>query len=396
LDLPEAERKALAVALALHDKGRAALKTEDYSKALVFLLEADTLYSQCQSNLLDMVDNYGLLNLDIAWCYLSLQSISELPQAETRLQKCEKVLRKSYGEDMERVVALKGTTGWEAALFVRLHLLQGVAAYHLGQIEKSTFLLNRAETELNRLRVSDEKLAELINMGYKEEESRMALRATYGDTTSAVDWIIRKREEKAEIKQQEKENRERRKLQKQLGNCDNGQPVNARTFMQLKGMGFSPTLSITALRRSNNDVNTAIQLLGDDAFVQEARANIVLPTAADQGPSTSTAASALSEAIASTLAAVQQANPEAQAEIARTASQLFQNPELLQQVADQLLTNDLLDEFSGMNETDREKSQKAYESLTKDTCSESEYIDLNLSAETDYMEKYKDLLAALR
>lgn len=108
---------------------------------------------------------YGLLNLDIAWCYLSLQSIAELPEAEARLKKCEKVLKKSYGEDLERVVALKGSTGWEAALFVRLHLLQAIAAYHLGQIEKSKFLIDRAEGELNRLRVSDDKLAELINMG---------------------------------------------------------------------------------------------------------------------------------------------------------------------------------------------------------------------------------------
>jgi len=108
---------------------------------------------------------YGLLNLDIAWCYLSLQSIAELPEAEARLQKCERSLRRSYGEDMERVVALKGSTGWEAALFVRLHLLQAIAAYHLGQIEKSRFLMTRVETELGRLKVSDDKLAELINMG---------------------------------------------------------------------------------------------------------------------------------------------------------------------------------------------------------------------------------------
>lgn len=105
------------------------------------------------------------MNLDIAWCYLSLQSIAELPEAESRLQKSERALRKAYGEDMERVVALKGSTGWEAALFVRLHLLQAIASYHLGQIEKSRFLMTRAEEELNRLRVSDEKLAELIDMG---------------------------------------------------------------------------------------------------------------------------------------------------------------------------------------------------------------------------------------
>lgn len=74
-------------------------------------------------------------------------------------------MTKSYGEDLERVVALKGSTGWEAALFVRLHLLQAIAAYHMGQVEKSRFLVGKVERELSRLRVSDDKLAALINMG---------------------------------------------------------------------------------------------------------------------------------------------------------------------------------------------------------------------------------------
>ena len=96
LNLPLSEKKALTVALALHEKGRAFLKSQHFSKSLVFLLESDTVYkydylyayillfylmrilicclcSQCHSSLLDMVDNYGLLNLDIAWCYLSLR-----------------------------------------------------------------------------------------------------------------------------------------------------------------------------------------------------------------------------------------------------------------------------------------------------------------------------------
>ena len=68
-------------------------------------------FSQCQSSLLERVDNYGILNLDIAWCYLALQSIAELPAVEARLQQCERSLKRSYGENMERVVALKGSTG---------------------------------------------------------------------------------------------------------------------------------------------------------------------------------------------------------------------------------------------------------------------------------------------
>jgi hypothetical protein len=114
-----------------------------------------------------MVDNYGLLNLDVGWCYLNLQSIAELPQVETRLNRCERALKRSYGEDMERVIALKGSSGWEAALYVRLHLLQGITSYHLGQIEKSRFYLNQAEAELGRLKISDESLVALINMGKK-------------------------------------------------------------------------------------------------------------------------------------------------------------------------------------------------------------------------------------
>jgi len=44
LDLPQAEKNALAVALALHEKGRAALKAKLFSRALVFLLESDKVY----------------------------------------------------------------------------------------------------------------------------------------------------------------------------------------------------------------------------------------------------------------------------------------------------------------------------------------------------------------
>lgn len=41
MKLPLAERKALVIAMALHEKGRSALKKEDYSLALVNFLEAD-------------------------------------------------------------------------------------------------------------------------------------------------------------------------------------------------------------------------------------------------------------------------------------------------------------------------------------------------------------------
>lgn len=44
LNIPPQERKALVTAMALHEKGRAALKKEDYALALVMFLEADKNY----------------------------------------------------------------------------------------------------------------------------------------------------------------------------------------------------------------------------------------------------------------------------------------------------------------------------------------------------------------
>merc|ERR1719431_62332 len=63
LDLPPEERRALIIAMSLHEKGRAALKKKDYPLALVLLLEADKEFSACSSDLLGMVDNFAILSL---------------------------------------------------------------------------------------------------------------------------------------------------------------------------------------------------------------------------------------------------------------------------------------------------------------------------------------------
>lgn len=41
-------------------------------------------------------------------------------------------LEASYGEDLERLRTLHPASSPEAALFVRLELLEGIAAFHLG------------------------------------------------------------------------------------------------------------------------------------------------------------------------------------------------------------------------------------------------------------------------
>lgn len=73
IHLPPEEKRALMMALAMLEKGRASLKRDDFNEALIFLVEADSQYNTCNSKMVESVDNYALLNLDIVWCYLMLK-----------------------------------------------------------------------------------------------------------------------------------------------------------------------------------------------------------------------------------------------------------------------------------------------------------------------------------
>jgi len=264
LDLPPEEKRSLIIAMSLHEKGRAALKKKQYSAALVMLLEADQEFSQCRSDLLGMVDNFAILSLDIAWCYMALQTMSELPNAEARLAMCEKKFKSSYGDNMERVTALKGSKGSEQALMLRLHLLQGVVAFHLGRDREAKLLLEKVNIEMQLLAVDEVDLMEIASMGYSIAEARVGLRATLGDRKLAVDHIIKRREEKEDIRRKEKEEKERGKLRDRLGRCADGNWINIGYYNTLKNMGFTEKVAAAALRQANNSLGTAVQMLQEE------------------------------------------------------------------------------------------------------------------------------------
>jgi len=264
LDLPAEEKRSLIIAMSLHEKGKAALKKKQYSIALVLLLEAELEFSQCRSDLLDMVDNFAILSLDIAWCYLLLQTLSELPNAEMRLAKCEKKFRCSYGNNLERVAALKGSKGNEQTLMLRLHLLQGIVAFHLGRDKEAKLLLEKVSLEMQMLAVDEEDLMEIVSMGYLISEARVGLRASMGDKKMAVEHILRRREEKADILKKEKEERDREKLREKLGRCADGNWINIGYFNTLTNMGFTEKVAAEALKQANNSLNMAVQLLQEE------------------------------------------------------------------------------------------------------------------------------------
>jgi len=264
LDLPPEEKKSIIIAMSLHEKGRAALKKKQYPAALVLLLEAEQEFSQCRSDLLGMVDNFAILSLDIAWCYLALQTVSELPDAESRLAMCEEKFKSSYGDNMERVAALKGSKGSEQALITRLHLLQGIVAFHLGRDREAKLLLEKVTLEMQLLAVDEMDLMEIASMGYTISEARVGLRATLGDRKLAIDHIIKRREEKENILRKEKEERDRGKLRDRLGRCADGSWINVGYYNTLRNMGFTEKVAAAALRQASNSLNTAVQLLQEE------------------------------------------------------------------------------------------------------------------------------------
>lgn len=56
-------------------------------------------------------------------------------------------------------------SGNEAALFMRLHLLQAIVLYHQNMRAEALRLLKQAESELEALKVDENKLMSLVELG---------------------------------------------------------------------------------------------------------------------------------------------------------------------------------------------------------------------------------------
>lgn len=89
----------------------------------------------------------------------------QLPDAEKRLRICEVNFKKSYGDNLDRVMVLKGCAGNEKALIMRLHLLQAIVLYHQNRRSEAQNTLVLAESEMIQLKISDESVTMLVDMG---------------------------------------------------------------------------------------------------------------------------------------------------------------------------------------------------------------------------------------
>ncbi|CAH1183807.1 unnamed protein product [Ceutorhynchus assimilis] len=389
IQIPPAEKTALIVAITLHEKGRSALKRQDFPTALIYFLEADQQFKNCNSSLLKFVDNYALLDLDVAWCYLCLQSFTQLPEAEARLRRCEQTFRQTYGTNMERLIALKGSSGSEACLLARLHLLQAVVLYHQNKRAESLSLLKSVQIELAHLKVDENCVAALEELGYTTAEARLGLRATKGDVNRAANYINENRQKRYEARKKALAQKILEKVRKKLGKCADGQQYVDPNFLNiLVNMGYNKEIARIALKMSNNVISDSIQ------YIQEN------PT---PGPSHSRSLefrSLIEDLIPQLVEAgfdprmAKIALQKHQGDIVRSAEELLANNGVVLGDLSQFDVHvESVEEIRKKRKEEKEKKEKAFERLKDDIpMVDDDHLDINLVQEEMFLNEYLSLL----
>eukprot|EP01102_Stenamoeba_stenopodia_P007009 TRINITY_DN1956_c0_g1_i1.p1 TRINITY_DN1956_c0_g1~~TRINITY_DN1956_c0_g1_i1.p1 ORF type:complete len:433 (-),score=121.98 TRINITY_DN1956_c0_g1_i1:709-1905(-) len=246
--IPPQDKRALILGMTLQEKARALSKDPTKTKlALELLVQADKEgFSKVAPQFLEVVDNYGLLCLDIAWAYFKLKDPGFLNDAVQRLSTARRCLEKAYGKDLERLVAIKGPDCTERVLYLRLEVLEGVLAYHYGNLPLAERHFEEAERQLNLYKVTYDDLLPLFAMGFGEKESRRAMRACGKDVTRASMYIFQKREEEQQKAEREEEQRREKREQRKYGKTANGSLVNLKLMK-----GFHCFFSFVALTMSS-------------------------------------------------------------------------------------------------------------------------------------------------
>eukprot|EP00984_Skeletonema_dohrnii_P021618 scaffold10851_cov155-Skeletonema_dohrnii-CCMP3373.AAC.8 len=293
--MSQSDSISLLTALGLHRIGRSKMekcresnddegdKRNFLASALVFLLEADAEWQG--SSTLDIwktkVDNYGLLQLDIAWNYLLLGSLENLTDATRRLEIAETVLRKQVHSNFVTLALVNAESNNPipplCTIFVRLFLLQGVANKMRNCNDTAAERLTWARLLCQQLRAScPPDRVEILCGAYCVEPSTAisALRMFNGDPDAAGNFIASSHEDKIR-------SAKRRKRQHKLGKCANNSDfVNldlVQTLSDLLGFGginndtddgrddqtTSNLICSGVLRLTNNDIEKSLALYNE-------------------------------------------------------------------------------------------------------------------------------------
>ncbi|TYH57815.1 hypothetical protein ES332_D08G114900v1 [Gossypium tomentosum] len=167
----ETDQRAVMMGLMLHENAKNLLTRQLYKDALEVLTMGEEAFSLCDPKVLEFIDNVPILQIDMVW----------LSVAGIRLEKAREGLERCHGKDFSRVRLLQAGCQPELALHMRLELLEGVVAYHNGQLDKSKKALTSAQAKFSQLQVPDEALSHVMSMGLRNVMQGGALRLNNQD-----------------------------------------------------------------------------------------------------------------------------------------------------------------------------------------------------------------------
>ncbi|KAM4133292.1 hypothetical protein ACJW30_01G317400 [Castanea mollissima] len=257
----ETDQRAVMMGLMLHANAKQLIRRENYKDALEVLNMGEEAFSLCNSKVIELIDNVPILQIDMVWCYFMLRDIRWLSVAGARLEKAREGIERAHGKDSSRVTLLQAGRHPELAIHLRLELLEGVVAYHSGQFDKSRKALTSAQAKFSQLQVPDEALSLVMSMGFKEHDSKRALRMSNQDIGSAVDFLVEEKKKRAQKREEDLKRKNDLKEQKKYGMTPSKKAVDLKILNELVSIGFEKELAAEALRRNENDFQQALDNL---------------------------------------------------------------------------------------------------------------------------------------
>eukprot|EP01084_Bolivina_argentea_P026908 50028_1 len=263
--LPEPQRQALTVGLTLHEKGKKLIQSKHYSDAIEILKLAFDSLSKVNKEFIQNIDNYGLLALDIVWCYYLNKDESNLSLAAQWLDIAQHGLECAHGKDLKRLKQIRGSDTFipEFALYVRLNVLRALQSFYCNDLNSAHSHLLRAEMDMRKLQINDLDLVKLQSMGFHHLEARRGLRFSSGNVEQAINYIYNKRQDKEKKEREERKRLEERAIQRKYGHTQNGQFIDLNVMKQLMQMGVEEEIVIEALRQCNNHHQQTLNLCLD-------------------------------------------------------------------------------------------------------------------------------------
>ncbi|RYR68360.1 hypothetical protein Ahy_A03g014855 [Arachis hypogaea] len=242
----EMEHRAVMMGVRLHAIAVRLIGCDLYNSAVEVLSLGEEAFSICDPNLIKLIYIVPILHINMVWCYFMKGDIRLLSDAGKRLE----IARTGIERDQVKKSVCRRQL---EKLHLRLDLLEGVVAYHSGQIEKSRKALLSAKVKFIQHQGPVDPIMLFMSFddasfGFTLNEANRALKMCNGDVGVAIDFLIEE-----EIKEMQKCN-------------DHSQ--------RRKKIWFGEELAAEALKRNKNYKLNALDDLKNPETISTLQADI--------------------------------------------------------------------------------------------------------------------------